>query len=93
MSVNTIWPLVPIWTAATQMIAAGQQDIMYKPDIMSDAAYTILTQGTDFTGNFILDQEILTEKHGITDFTDYQVNPEADPATFQKDFFLPEKYD
>jgi len=93
IAVNTIWPLVPIWTAATQIIAAGQQDVMYKPEIMSDAAYTILTQGTDFTGNFVLDQEILTEKHGITDFTDYQVNPAADPATFQKDFFLPEKYD
>ena len=84
--VNTIWPIFPIWTAATQMIAEGQQDIMYKPSIMSDAAYTIIIQGTDFTGNFTLDQEILMEKHGITDFTDYQVNPEIDSTTFSTDY-------
>lgn len=93
IAVNTIWPLVPIWTAATQMIASDQSDIMYIPEIMSDAAYGILTQDTSFSGNFIIDQELLAEKYGITDFRSYQVNQDADPTTFQKDFFLPEKYD
>ena len=50
-------------------------------------------QGTNFTGNFVLDQEILAEKHGITDFKEYQVDKTRDPATFMKDFFLPAKYD
>ena len=71
---NTLWPVIPIWTAATKMIAPDQKDFMFKPEIMADAAYTILTQGIDFTGNFVLDQEILKEKHGITDFTGYQVD-------------------
>ena len=73
--VNTLWPVIPIWTAATKMIAPDKKDLMLKPEIMADAAYTILTQDLDYTGNFVLDLEILTEKHGIIDFTDYQVNP------------------
>ena len=60
---NTLWPVIPIWTAATKMIAPDKKDFMFKPEIMADAAYTILTQGIDFTGNFVLDQEILKEKH------------------------------
>ena len=72
---NTLWPVIPIWTAATKMIAPDKKDFMFKPEIMADAAYTILTQGIDFTGNFVLDQEILKEKHGIADFTGYQVDP------------------
>lgn len=67
--------------------------LLYNTHIMSDAAYSVLTSDTDFTGNFVVDTEILAEKHGITDFGPYQVDPEADPATFQNDFFLPEKYD
>lgn len=93
VAVNCIWPLVPIWTAATKMLQPEAAGDMYIPEIMSDAAYTILTQGTNFTGNFVLDQEILAEKHGITDFKEYQVDKTRDPATFMKDFFLPAKYD
>ena len=66
--------MIPIWTAATKMIAPDEKDFMLKPEIMADAAYIILTQGLDFTGNFVLDQEILMA-NGITDFTGYQVNP------------------
>ena len=73
--VNTLWPVIPIWTAATKMIAPDKKDLMLKPEIMADAAYTILTQDLHFTGNFVLDHEILKEKHGITDFADYKVNP------------------
>ena len=93
IAVNTIWPLVPIWTAATEMLQPEAKNIMYNTHVMSDAAYGILCQDTDFTGNFIIDQEILAEKYGIDDFKPYQVDPEGDGSTFQKDFFLPEKYD
>lgn len=93
IAVNTIWPLVPIWTAATQMLQPEMANMMYNTHVMSDAAYGILCQETDYTGNYVIDQEILAEKYGIDDFRPYQVNPEADSSTFQKDFFLPEKYD
>jgi len=96
VAVNTIWPQVPIWTAATQMLYKDVPEaakLLYNTHIMSDAAYSVLTSDTDFTGNFVVDTEILAEKHGIIDFGPYQVDPEADPATFQNDFFLPAKYD
>ena len=75
------------------MLQPEMANIMYTTHVMSDAAYAILCQGTDFTGNYVIDQEILAEKYGITDFRPYQVDPNNDPKTFQKDFFLPEKYD
>jgi len=96
VAVNTIWPLVPILTAATEMLytaAPEAKNQLLNTHVMSDAAYGILTQGTEFTGNFVIDQELLAEKYGITDFRSYQVDPSVDPKDFQKDFFLPEKYD
>ena len=38
------------------------------PQIMADAAYTILCQPTSFTGNFCIDDELLEKMHGIKDF-------------------------
>ena len=59
-------------------------------DIMSDAVYGILCEGTEFSGNFLIDEEYLRERHGITDFSSYLLGNEED---LQKDFFLPERYD
>ena len=50
VAVNCIWPQVPIWTAATKMLYQSVDDaakLLYNTHIMSDAAYTILTQGTE----------------------------------------------
>lgn len=43
-------------------------------DIMADAAYAILTKPTGFSGNFIVDEDIL-KKEGIQDFEQYAVQP------------------
>jgi len=43
-----------------------------KPDIMSDAAYWILTQkSTSCTGNFFIDEDLLRNKCGVKDFDQY----------------------
>ena len=43
-------------------------------DIMADAAYAILSQPKDYTGNFVVDEDIL-RKQGIQDFEQYAVQP------------------
>lgn len=43
-------------------------------DIMADAAYAILTKPTEFTGNFVVDEDIL-KREGIRDFDQYAVEP------------------
>ena len=75
--------------------------------IMSDCAYGILTKGTlilfsrpldsplgtDFTGNFVVDQEFLEQEYGITDFSSYRANPDQPEESLINDFFLPERFD
>ena len=58
-----------IITAAMEML--GGKDISKmcrKVDIMSDAAYVVLTRDSkSFTGNFVIDEDILREE-GVRDF-------------------------
>lgn len=43
-------------------------------DIMADAAYAILSRPKEFTGKFVVDEDILKEE-GIQDFDQYAVQP------------------
>jgi citronellol/citronellal dehydrogenase len=85
VAVNALWPRTTIATAAVNML--GGEDLMRasrKPDIMADAAYAIFNKGTDFTGNFCIDDELLRSV-GVTDFKSYQVDPNVEPTP---DFFV-----
>jgi putative sterol carrier protein len=90
IAVNTLWPRTAIWTAAMDMLSAGSgADMCRKEDIMSDAAYAIVSRDArKFTGQFCVDEEVLTEE-GIKDFEQYAVKP-GNPL--MADFFLPAKY-
>ncbi|XP_055886385.1 hydroxysteroid dehydrogenase-like protein 2 [Biomphalaria glabrata] len=86
VAVNALWPRTAIWTAAMEML--GGQDgksQCRKVDIMSDAAYVILTKDSrQFTGNFCIDDEIL-KSVGITDLDQYACVPGSE---LLPDFFL-----
>ena len=45
-----------------------------KPEIMADAAYSILLKDISCTGNFFIDEDVL-RKEGTTDFDQYAVSP------------------
>lgn len=45
-----------------------------KVEIVADAAYAIFKQPTSFTGQFVIDEDIL-RKEGIRDFDVYAVEP------------------
>ena len=87
---NALWPRTAIATAAVKNLLGGDQMIKISrtPEIIADAAHIILTKPSrDFTGNFVIDDEILAEE-GVTDFKKYQVDPDLDISQLAPDFFV-----
>lgn len=85
IGVNSLWPRTAIATAAMQMIPGVDVALCRKPDILSDAAWLILTGPNSNTGNFYIDDTLLAA-HGITDLERYSVTPGT--KNFIPDFFV-----
>ncbi|MEM9861961.1 MAG: NAD(P)-dependent oxidoreductase [Myxococcota bacterium] len=88
IAANALWPRTAIATAAVKNLLGGDALIKRSrtPDIMADAAHWILTQpAKECTGNFFIDDDIVTEKLGITDLDQYAVDPTQELAP---DFFV-----
>ncbi|XP_036891614.1 hydroxysteroid dehydrogenase-like protein 2 [Sturnira hondurensis] len=87
IAVNALWPRTAIHTAAMDMLGgSGIESQCRKVDIMADAAYSIFKKPKTFTGNFVIDENILKEE-GIKNFDTYAVKP-GHPLL--PDFFLDE---
>lgn len=90
IKVNALWPLTSIWTAAMNMLSPEAKKTSRSASILADAAYVIFSNDSkEFTGNFFIDEELLREKAGITDFKPYAMDPTQELTL---DFFLPSKY-
>jgi citronellol/citronellal dehydrogenase len=85
IAVNSLWPRTAIATAALQMIPGVDTKLCRKPEILSDAAYLILTSPGSGTGNFFID-DVLLAAHGVTDLDKYSVTPGT--KNFIPDFFV-----
>jgi len=88
IGVNALWPRTAIATAAIQHITGDEgMEASRTPEIMSDAAYQILSKkGSQTTGNFFLDDEVmLASGMTVKDLDKYAVKPGAPLAL---DFFL-----
>ncbi|KAJ8402068.1 hypothetical protein AAFF_G00373030 [Aldrovandia affinis] len=88
IAVNALWPKTAIQTAAMDML--GGSDVgkqCRKVEIVADAAYSIFSKPTSYTGNFDIDEDVLM-KDGIKDFDVYAVAP-GQPLL--PDFFLDEE--
>lgn len=87
IAVNSLWPKTTIATAAVLNILGGEELVRKsrKPEIVADAAAIILAMPPkEFTGNFCIDEEILSGA-GVTDFDKYKVDPDAELV---QDIFL-----
>jgi citronellol/citronellal dehydrogenase len=87
---NALWPRTTIATAAIENLLGGAQvvRISRKPEIMADAAHHIFNRSSrDFTGNFLVDDEVLAEA-GVTDWIQYQVDPQLPREKLAPDFFV-----
>ena len=86
IGVNSLWPRTAIATDALQMIPGIDTARCRTPEILSDAAYLILTSDARATtGNFFIDDELLA-LHGTVDFEKYSVTPGT--TDFIPDFFV-----
>lgn len=66
---------IAIHTAAMDMLGgSGIENQCRKVDIIADAAYCIFKKPKSFTGNFIIDENILKEE-GIKNFDVYAFTP------------------
>jgi citronellol/citronellal dehydrogenase len=85
VAVNALWPQTWIDTAAIRLVG-GPQAARHcrKADIMADAAHAVLTKGLDFTGNFLIDEQVLRNE-GVSDFARYACAP-GEPL--RRDLFL-----
>ncbi|MFZ1676361.1 MAG: NAD(P)-dependent oxidoreductase [Saprospiraceae bacterium] len=82
IAANALWPKTTIATAAVQNLLGGDALIKQSrwPAIVADAAYYIVSQDpASASGQFYSDEEILI-KNGITDFTEYAVDPTSELA-------------
>jgi len=86
IGVNALWPRTVIATAALQVIPMANPKLGRTPEIMADAAYTILTRDArQCTGNFFIDDEVLASA-GVKDLDRYAVTPGN--RDFLPDFFV-----
>jgi citronellol/citronellal dehydrogenase len=87
IAVNALWPKTTIATAAVQNILGGDKLIQRSrtAEIVAEAAFHIFQRpSAECTGNFFIDEEVLVQE-GITDFSQYAVNPEQ---KLMNDLFL-----
>ena len=74
VAVNALWPRTVIATDAINMIPGVEASKCRTPEILSDAAYAILTTShTQLNGQFILDEDFLRSR-GVTDFDRYAMD-------------------
>jgi citronellol/citronellal dehydrogenase len=86
VAVNALWPRTTIATAAIRNIVGGEEMMQRsrKPEIMADAAYFILTKPVDFSGHFLIDEDVLSSQ-GVTDLDRYNYSRSID---LQPDLFV-----
>ncbi len=90
IAVNSLWPKTVIATAATNNLLGGESlmNISRKPDIMSDAAYIILTSNSKkTTGQFFCDDEVLLSS-GVEDLSIYNYDKNTPMKDLGFDFFV-----
>jgi len=83
IAANCLWPATAIYTAAMEMLGGGSgiKTQCRKPEIMSDAAYAILSRDSrQATGYFYIDENVLKEE-GITNLKPYQYDESKGTAS------------
>jgi len=88
IAVNTLWPKTLISTAAIEHEAGGAQMMAQgrTPEIMADAAVSILNHSIEeMTGQNLIDEDVLRQD-GVTDFEGYRY--EANDKPLLPDLYL-----
>jgi len=91
IAANSLWPRTAIATAAIKLIGGeALMRLSRKPEIIADAAHVILNKpASEFTGNFCIDDLVLSEA-GVRDFSKYLAVPGTAESQLMPDFFVPD---
>ncbi len=83
---NALWPRTLVESLATINWQMGRPQDWRKADVLADAVAVILKQDPKtFTGNALIDEDVLREKGGVTDFSVYNLVPDGDPKPLDWD--------
>ena len=78
-SINALWPVTAVESAATVNFQFGSPELWRKADILADATLALVTKPPgQITGKALLDEDVL-QGEGVTDFSKYQCVPGAEP--------------
>jgi citronellol/citronellal dehydrogenase len=81
ISASALWPITAIRSAATENLGMGGPKDWRKPEILGDATVAILAQDpTKAKFHAWLDEDVLRELTGVTDFTSYRCDPDHEPG-------------
>ena len=81
IAVNSLWPKTLIESLATINWGMGEPKDWRKADIMADAVVAILRQNPrQYTGQALIDEDVLRQLVGETDFARYNVVPDGEPV-------------
>lgn len=74
---NCLWPRTTIATAAVKNLLGGDalMAMSRKPEIIADAAFEIFKQPCTYTGQTLIDDDVLAQLAGITNLDSYAVTP------------------
>ncbi|MFI9503594.1 SDR family oxidoreductase [Nocardia sp. NPDC052566] len=77
---NTVWTRTLIGTLATQNLGIGSPENWRSEDIVVDAIMAVLAQDpAKFSGNALVDDEILARFNGLDDLSRYRFVPDHEP--------------
>ena len=78
-SINALWPVTAIKTAATVNFQLGTPELWRKPEVLADATLALVTKPPgQISGKALLDEDVLRDV-GVTDFAKYQCVPGSEP--------------
>jgi len=79
ISINALWPVTAIESAATVNFQLGGPWMWRKPEILADATVELVTRPPgEYSGHAVLDEDLLREC-GVTDFVQYRCDPASEP--------------
>jgi citronellol/citronellal dehydrogenase len=82
VSVNALWPVTAIETAAVINFGVGDRTTWRTPGIMADATLEIVTTPPgELTGQSLLDEDFLRAR-GWSDFSRYRCDPDHEPPRY-----------
>jgi citronellol/citronellal dehydrogenase len=87
ISINALWPVTAIETAATINFQLGTPETWRKPQIYADASLALVAKPPgEYSGHALLDEAVLRAE-GVTDFSIYQCVPGHEPPpTTMRDY-------